>query len=161
MVRKLLGTLIVLVGLAAVPTAAGALGASTPVRVSPGSGGIHTDFKLRFTIPDATGMFANVDRSDSISVNGPSRQGCVGQTELPLHSAAAGTAFQVRLNPAHLDGHWCTGTFRGMLMESQTPICEPVPVQIVCPDYELAPQVLGRFTFHVKHSSQSHKKNAA
>ncbi len=30
-------------------------GRAGPIRVSPGKGGIHTDFVLRFSIPDATG----------------------------------------------------------------------------------------------------------
>ena len=46
---------------ASAPVALGALGAGTRVRVSPGMGGIRTNFALRFSIPDATGTTGSVD----------------------------------------------------------------------------------------------------
>jgi hypothetical protein len=151
--RVLWGTILLALGLAV--TASAALGARTaggvPIHVSPGKGGIHTRFVLRFAIPDATGTAGNANVSDSVSVSGPSHKGCVGEAEIPMRSAAAGTAFKITLNPSHLDGHWCAGKFTGMLVERQTTICGPPPVeqQIVCPLYVLAPRVLGRFRFQV------------
>ena len=50
--------------LAAAPAAlAAAIGSSTKVTVSPAIGGIHTgSFKLRFSIPDATGELSGLSR---------------------------------------------------------------------------------------------------
>jgi hypothetical protein len=135
---------------AAAPVALGAgKGGGVPIRVSPGTGGIHTNFVLRFSIPDASGITGDVDVADSVSVTGEGHRGCVGEAELPLRSAPAGTAFKLTLNPSHLDGHWCTGRFSGALVERRTTICAPVPEQIVCPLYVVAPRVLGRFRFTV------------
>jgi hypothetical protein len=153
--RLLWGMIVLSLGMAA--SAPAALGAGTWVRVSPGKGGIHTNFVLRFSIPDATGTTGNVTVSDSISVSGPTRKGCVGDADLPLRAAAAHTAFKLALDPSHLNGHWCTGRFTGALVERQTTICQPGPVQraIVCPLYVVAPRVLGRFNFTVTRSEKA------
>ena len=142
---------IVLLSLAIAASAPVALGAGTRVRVSPGRGGIHTNFVLRFSIPDATGTTGSVDVADSVSISGPGHKGCVGAADLPLRSAPAHAAFTFTLNPSHLHGHWCTGTFTGALVERRTTICPPGPVRqsIVCPLYVVAPRVLGRFRFTV------------
>jgi hypothetical protein len=156
MKRLLWGT--ILLSLAIAASAPVALGAGTRVRVSPGKGGIHTDFVLRFSIPDATGTTGSADVADSVSVSGPGHKGCVGEADLPLRSAPAGTAFKVTLNPLHLNGHWCTGRFTGMLVERRTSICPPGPVRqaIVCPLYVVAPRVLARFQFTVTQPKKTH-----
>ena len=149
----------ILVSLAIAASAPVALGAGTRVRVSPGRGGIHTSFVLRFSIPVATGTAGDLDVSDYVTVSGHGHAGCVGQAELPLRAAPAGTAFKLTLNPSHLDGHWCTGRFNGMLMQRQTTICPPGPVRqaIVCPLYVIAPRVLARFHFTVTQPKKTHK----
>ena len=154
------GMILLSVGLAV--SASAALGAGVggvQIHVSPGKGGIHTRFVLRFSIPDATGTTGNVNDSDAVSVSGPSHKGCVGQAEIPMRSAAAHTAFKITLNPSHLDGHWCAGKFTGTLVERHTTICRPLPVQeqIVCPLYVLAPRVIGRFKFQVTQPKKAAK----
>jgi hypothetical protein len=159
--RMLWGMVLLPLGLvvsASVALAAG-MGGRVPMRVSPGTGGIHARFVLRFSIPDATGTSGDVNVSDSISVNGPSRAGCVGQAEIPLRSAAAGTAFKITLSPSQADGRWCAGRFTGALLERRTTICPPPPdeEQIVCPLYVLAPRVIGRFSFRVTQPERASK----
>ena len=139
----------VLLSLALAASAPAALSAGNRVRVTPRTGGIHTNFVLRFAIPDATGMTGNVDIADSISVTGSSHNGCIGHAEVPLRSAPVGTAFRLTLNPSQRGGHWCTGRFSGVLIERWTNICSPGPAQIVCPLYVIAPRVLARFHFTV------------
>ncbi len=148
----------ILVSLGVAASAPAALAAGTAVRVSPRRGGIHTNFVLRFTIPDATGITGDVDVADELLVAGHGHAGCLGSAEVPLRSAPAGTAFRVTLNPQHLNGHWCPGTFTGSLVERRTTICPPGPVQaqIVCPLYVLAPRVIGRFRFTVAPPRQTH-----
>jgi hypothetical protein len=142
--------------LAIAVSAPAALGADTPMRVSPGKGGIHTNFVLRFSIPDATSTTGSFDVTDAVSVSGPGHTGCVSEADLPLRSAPAHTAFKLTLNPSHLHGHWCTGTFTGALVERRTTICPPGPVResIVCPLYVIAPRVLGNFHFTVVRSKK-------
>jgi hypothetical protein len=159
MKRLLWGT--ILLSLAMAPSAPAALGAGrgggVPIRVSPGQGGIHTDFALRFSIPDATGLTAGADVADSVSVSGPGDKGCIGEADLPLRSAPAGTAFKLMLDPSRMSRHWCTGRFSGALVERRTTICAPGPAQIVCPLYVVAPRVLGRFGFTVTQPKKTHK----
>lgn len=148
----------ILVSLAIAASAPVALGAGTRVRVSPGRGGIHTSFVLRFSIPVATGTAGDLDVSDYVTVSGHGHAGCVGQAELPLRSAPADTAFKITLNPSHLNGHWCAGRFNGMLVQRQTTVCPPGPVRqaIVCPLYVIAPRVLARFQFTVTQPKKTH-----
>jgi hypothetical protein len=136
-----------------------ALGAGTPVRVSPGKGGIHTNFVLRFSIPDATGTGGVANVADSVSVSNSGHEGCIGTADLPLRAAPAHTAFKLSLNPAHLGGHWCTGRFTGAVVERRATICPPGPVRqsIVCPLYVVAPRVLGRFRFTVVQPNKTTK----
>jgi hypothetical protein len=149
-VKRLLSGMIVL-SLAIAVSAPVALGAGTPMRVSPSKGGIHTNFVLRFSIPDATGTTGSSDVTDAVSISGPRHTGCVSEADLPLRSAPAHTAFKLTLNPSHLHGHWCAGAFTGALVQRRTTICPPGPVRqsIVCPLYVVAPRVLGRFRFTV------------
>ncbi len=147
--RLVWGAIVLAVGLAvSVPPA---LGAETRVSVTPARGGVHTNFTLRFVIPAATGITGAINVSDDVTVSGHGHVGCIGETELPLHSAPASTAFRITLNPAHLNGQWCSGTFTGVLIQRETSLCQPGPVQtaIACPLYVLAPQVIGRFRFTV------------
>ncbi len=148
--RRLVWSIIALaVGLTvSVPAA---VAAETTVSVSPGRGGVHTNFTLHFAIPAATGITGAINVSDDVTVSGPGHPGCIGETGLSLHSAPAHTAFTITLNPSHLDSHWCLGTFTGALMQRETSVCQPGPVQaaIVCPLYVLAPHVIGRFRFTV------------
>jgi hypothetical protein len=130
--------------------AATALAAGTPVRVSPRRGGVHTNFVLRFAIPNATGTAEDLNVSDYITVQGPTHAGCVGQVEQPLHSAKAHTAFKVTLNPSHLNQSWCAGRYSGQLVQRTTTVCRGgPPAQIACPLFVLAPRVLSRFRFTV------------
>ena len=159
MKRLLWGMILLSVaGLASAPAAL-ATGAGVPVRVSPGKGGIHTTFVLRFSIPAATGTTGGVGVSDDVTVSGHGHAGCVGHADLPLRAAPAHTAFKVTLDPSHLNGHWCTGRFNGMLVQRQTTICPPGPVQgaIVCPLYVIAPRVLARFQFTVTQARKAHR----
>jgi hypothetical protein len=159
--RLLCGMILLSLAIAAsAPVALGAgTGGGVPIRVSPAKGGIHTRFVLRFSIPAATGTTGNLSVSDDVTVSGHGHVGCVGQAELPLRSAPAHTAFKLTLNPSRLNGHWCTGRFKGMLMQRQTNICPPGPVQqaIICPLYVIAPRVLARFQFTVTQPKKTHR----
>jgi hypothetical protein len=143
------------------PGALGALGAATSVRVNPARGAIHRTFVLQFTIPDATGEIGGAYVADWLSVSrgGPSDPGCIGQADLRLHSARAGTAFRVALDPSRLGGRWCTGTFSGLLTQTVRLSCPagPARAQSLCPEEIIAPIILGRFRFTVSHPPTGHQ----
>jgi hypothetical protein len=122
---------------------------STRVYVTPGSGGQHTKFRLRFRIPDATGMSGLFRRTDLLSVSGPSRAGCISRTSVTLRSAQAGARLRMTLNPSGLGGRWCVGTFHGQIVENEQVICQRLRA---CPDIAVAPRTIARFKFRVTRS---------
>ena len=146
--RSVLSLIAGIVALALVPVALAATG-TTPARVSPGRGGIHTRFHFSMRLPTATGITGHVSRSDSVDITGPKRSECVSSATSVLPSGGAGTMVRETFSPARLGGRWCTGTFHGEVLEIQRVVCSPLPVMIVCPQLEVAPQVIARFSFRV------------
>jgi hypothetical protein len=147
------GVLVLVVGMAlAFVPAAGALtaaaAATTKVVVTPGTGGPHTKFKFSFHAPTATGLAGDWTRVNTLSVAGPDHSSCVWEGAVSLPRSPAGTMVRITLNPSHLGGSWCTGTFHGEVVESQRIICSPLPVD-ACPQLVIAPQVIARFKFRV------------
>jgi hypothetical protein len=144
-----------MLALAAIPAAGAVMPGpvtSTKVSVTPGAGGPRTMFRFRFRAPDLTGVGAGWSRVNTLSVGGPTRAGCVSDGTTTLPPSVAGTMVRVTMNPAHLGGRWCVGTFRGEIIDSQRIICDPKPVE-ACPQLVIAPQVIARFTFRVTRTS--------
>jgi hypothetical protein len=137
-----------IMALALVPVALATTGATT-VHISPGKGGIHTQFHFSMRLPTSTGTTGHVTRSDSIAISGPKHSGCVSNATSILPAASAGTMMRETFNPARMGGRWCTGTFRGEVLEHVNTVCSPLPVMIICPQLEIAPQVIARFSFRV------------
>ena len=145
------GVLILIAGitaLAAVPVALATSGTTT-AHISPGRGGIHQKFQFSMRVATATGTTGRTTRSDSVEISGPKRSGCVSSTTSLLPSASANTMVRETFNPARLGGHWCTGTFHGEVLQRENTVCSPLPVMIICPQLEVAPQVIARFSFRV------------
>ena len=134
--------------LVAVPIA-GATSAQATVHVHPSTGGPRTAFTVSVRIPAQTGTFGQFRRSDSLTATGPSGRGCVASAETALPPAAAGSTVQVRVAPGHRPARWCTGTFHGVITESQTIRCGGPP-QIACPMIMIRPETIGRFRFGVR-----------
>jgi len=149
----LLAAVAALAILVVVPTA-GAVGASSSqasVRVHPATGGPRTAFTITVRIPAQTGTSGVFRRSDTVTATGPSRKGCAASAEAPLPAAAAGSTVRVRMVPGRRSAHWCTGTFRGVVTQSQSTTCggggSP---HLACPMLMIRPQTIGRFRFRVR-----------
>lgn len=128
--------------LAAVASAASQAG------VAPAPGHRHTRFTISFHTQMATGAFAGTRRTDLVSVNGPQRGGCVASRSVDAGAQPANALVTVHLGPG--SGHrWCTGLFRGEVVQFQSVICGP-PQMIVCPQLVLAPQTIARFSLRVR-----------
>ncbi len=147
----------VLVALAAVPVAGAiALQPSSlvKVRVTPGTGGPHTTFKLSFRMPGQTGTVGSLQRADMVEVAGTHHPGCVWSGQMALPSAAAQQLMRVSLTPAKVStagaGTWCAGTFRGSIVQSERARCMPPDL---CPLLEIRPQTIAHFTFKVRRRS--------
>ena len=144
-----------ILALAAVPAAGAILPGpvtSTKVLVTPRTGGPRTTFRFAFRTLSSTGVGGGWSRVNTLSVTGPRRAGCVGDGTTTLPQSVAGTMVRVTMNPARLGGRWCSGRFRGEIVDSQRIICDPMPVE-ACPQIVIAPQVIARFTFRVTRTS--------
>jgi hypothetical protein len=134
--------MIALGALAAVASAASQAG------VAPAPGHRHTRFTISFYTQMATGTSPGTMRTDMVSVTGPRRNGCVANRSLDAGAQPANALVTVQLGPG--SGHsWCTGLFRGEVVQSQSVICGP-PQMIVCPQLVIAPQTIARFSFRVR-----------
>jgi len=154
-----LTVLVVIAALAAVgaaPVAAAVpMQTASPVKahVSPGTGGPHTRFTLSFRTPvqtGPTGQPGSAQRSESVSVQATRHPGCVWSGEMAIPAAAAQQMVHVALTPAHMSAGaraWCTGSFRGTVMESEHFACAPPHL---CPMIAIRPQPIAQFTFTVK-----------
>ncbi|HWE09694.1 MAG TPA: hypothetical protein VG325_10085 [Solirubrobacteraceae bacterium] len=131
----------------AVPIAADATLA--PVRVRPATGGPHSAFTVSLRIPATTGTTGEYRRTDSVTVTGPTRTGCRSRAALALPGGTAGSTVRVRLVPGRLGGHWCAGSFQGVITESQSLVCRTNPAR-ACPLVMVAPRTIGRFRFRVR-----------
>jgi hypothetical protein len=130
--------------------AAGALGITgelIPVHVAPATGGPGTTFKLSLRSPDQTGATGDLRRQDSLSVGGPNRAGCVSSAHMTLPAAHVQQLVRMSLKPSRLGGRWCQGTFKGEIDEAQRFVCDPPHL---CPQLEIRPRTIARFTFRVK-----------
>ncbi len=120
----------------------------TPVHVRPVIGGPRSAFTVSLRIPAQTGTIGQVHRSDSLTATGPRRGGCVSSVQTVLPAAPAGSTVRVRLVPRRRR-HWCTGTFHGVIIESQSITCGGAPTT-ACPLLMIRPQTIGRFRFRVR-----------
>jgi hypothetical protein len=154
--RTLLITVAVIAALAAVP-AAGAIALQTAapvkVHVSPGAGGPRTAFAVSWRNPAQTGVIGSFQRSETVDVSGPQHRGCVSSGQIAVPATAAQQLIRMSLTPARMSTSsarkWCTGTFHGAIVQSQRFACSPPPTQL-CPQLEIRPQTIARFTFKVK-----------
>ena len=129
--------------LIAVPTACAELIA---VRVSPGRGGLHTRFDVRFRSPSTLGRGGIIDRSDTVTVAGPAGRGCRSSQSRAVTSAAQGATVHVTLTPGP---GWCAGHFKGAIVAEEHVVCQGGEM---CPQFVVAPQTIGRFQFTVTRS---------
>ena len=144
----------------AVPAGAyGVVGSLIPVKVGPASPAPSTTVTVSFKLPAATspigpvgGPVANVaalTRSDSVDVVGPARGGsCVSTASTRAPVAAQGATVHVALTPSAFGGSWCTGHFKGDIVQSAQSTCSGAR-HMMCPEYMTVPQIIGRFRFTV------------
>jgi len=128
--------------------------APATVHVTPGTGGPLTTFRLTLRNPTQTGTINTLERFDAVTVSGPSRAGCVGTGRMTLPVAAAGQIIRVALSPARMGNGqvrtWCAGTFHGIVVQITRFMCGP---PLLCPELEVQPQTVARFSFRVARRS--------
>jgi hypothetical protein len=121
--------------------------AAVPVYVSPMSGGPTTTFVVRFRAPSATSTALH--RRYVLYASGGRGSRCTSNVSLGIGATSIGSHVRVTLKPRGRAGTWCTGKFRGRIMEYISTVCTPLRTAIVCADIVIAPQTIGRFVFSV------------
>jgi hypothetical protein len=153
---------ILAVAVAIVSGAAGALAASPAgpqppkLKVGPRSGHASTSFVVHFNAPVATGRGQSMSYRYELEAQGPANaSGCLDTAEFAPRAQFAGEPLAVKLNPAHLGGSWCDGSYDGRVIETATPVCGP-PVEgatkrlvVMCPMFVEVVRVVGTFSFRV------------
>ena len=114
------------------------------IRVSPTSGHRGTHFVVAFTAPQQTGLVSGSLRRYQIGASTSQQQGCVASAGKAVGASRAGARVSTTLTP--VGGHWCTGTYRGRIIETMTPRCEPGKL---CPAFVGVLRVIGTFKFRV------------
>jgi hypothetical protein len=117
---------------------------SARIKVSPASGHSHTDFAVTFTAPDKTGTVSGATRRYEVGAATPQKQGCVATAHKSIGASRAGARVSTTLTA--VGGRWCTGTYKGKIIETVMPKCG---IGKLCPAYIGILHVVGTFKFHV------------
>jgi len=114
------------------------------IRVNPGAGHRDTHFAVSFTAPDRTGTISGITRRYEVGAAAPQKQGCVATANKSVGASHAGARVSTTLTP--VGGRWCTGTYKGKIVETTMPRCEPGKA---CPAFIGILHVVGTFKFRV------------
>lgn len=114
------------------------------ITIKPGSGNMHSRFVVTFTAPEQTGTFSGATRRYQVGAATPQKQGCVATANKSVGASRAGARVSTSLTP--VGGHWCSGTYKGRIIETVMPRCEPGKL---CPAFIGILHVIGTFKFRV------------
>ena len=117
---------------------------SARIRVSPSSGHRRTYFDVKFTAPEKTGTVSGATRRYQVGAATSQQQGCVASANKSVGASRAGARVSTTLTP--IGGRWCTGTYKGKIVETVTPKCG---IGKVCPAYIGILRIIGTFKFRV------------
>ena len=134
-------------GIPAVADAVQAHPAAMHVTVKPGTGSPRSHFAVSFRAGVQTASGSLV-RSYHVTASAAKRTGCLSSASATAPTEAKGVMEHVTLSPGQRSA-WCTGTYQGQVSLYQTERCGPPAAAIICPQVEIRPQVVGRFTFRV------------
>jgi hypothetical protein len=128
------------------PTAPGSTinAKSARIRVNPGSGHRRTHFSVTFTAPDRTGTISGATRRYQVGAATPQKHGCVATANKSVGALHAGARVGTTLTP--VGGRWCTGIYKGRIVETTMPRCEPGKL---CPAFIGILRVVATFKFRV------------
>jgi hypothetical protein len=138
---------------AGLPARALAIGPTAPAseqthpKVRPARGHPATRFVLELTARQRLGATTGSSADYRVTV---SRAGGGCGDALEISSAAAGAHLRRTLRPPSSAG-WCRGRYAGSVILDRAPSCAPQANgrPVACPDFMLAPVVVGRFGFTV------------
>ena len=124
------------------------------VSVTPSAGKQRTNFVVRFRAPSATGASARLRTHFQVSATGSRAKGCTASDSAAIGPTRRGQTVRVKLQPRGARRLWCAGRFQGQIREISKVVCRLV-VQIACPNIEIAPRTIARFSFRVRKSAEA------
>ena len=148
--QRVVATVFALVALACAAQASTAV-AKVRVSVTPSIGKQRTSFVVRFRAPSATGTFASIRSHYVVSAAGRGKR-CAASASVAMAPTRRGQKVRTTLKPKGRGRIWCVGKFHGRIVQISEVVCPPIP-KMVCPDIEIAPKTIARFTFRVKKST--------
>lgn len=131
---------------------ASAAAAKVRVSVAPSIGKQRTSFVVRFRAPSATGTFASIRSHYVVSAAGKGKR-CTANASVAMGPTRRGQKVRTTLKPKGPGHIWCAGKFHGRIVQISQVVCPPIP-KMVCPDIEIAPMTITRFTFRVRKSTK-------
>jgi len=123
--------------------------AATQVSVTPRVGTQKTRFVVRFQAPNATSSTAPVRSHYEIFASTARGKRCSSSVSRTVGPTEQGAVVRMTLRPGGTRHVWCAGRYRGRLIEIITRTCGPPLTQIICPQIEIAPITIARFSFRV------------
>jgi hypothetical protein len=116
------------------------------LRVSPARPTTTDPITFAFTAPEATGVHGTFQISYSVSITGPSGNGCAGAKEATVAQAGKGGTASVTVGPGELGSPWCAGTYSARALELQSAACKGTAP---CPQYIRVVGIVARASFTV------------
>jgi hypothetical protein len=150
--QRVVATVFALVALVCAAQASTAT-AKVRVSVTPSVGKQRTSFVVRFRAPGTTGTFASIRSHYVVSAAAGRGKRCTASASVAMGPTRRGQKVRTTLKPKGRGHIWCAGKFRGRIVQISQVVCPPIP-KMACPDIEIAPMTIARFTFRVKRSTQ-------
>jgi hypothetical protein len=84
--------------------------------------------------------------SQTLSVTGPQKNGCVGIHQQAVPMTVGGQPLTVALGPAQLGGAWCPGRYEARVEVVERPRCA---AGMMCPQFIRVAAVIGPVSFKI------------
>jgi hypothetical protein len=121
---------------------------SGPLMVTPANPATTDPITFAFTAPAATGVQGKDRISYSVSITGPSGNGCVGAKEATISQAGKGGTASATVGPQQLGGQpWCAGAYTARAFELESAACTG---SAPCPQFIRVVGIVARASFSVR-----------
>lgn len=128
------------------PGGATAPGRTTGLSVSPQVGAPSSVMHFAITPTTQASASHGGEISDSLSVMGPQRTGCVGIHQQALATLPSSGSTTVSLGPPQIGGNWCPGSYTARVLVLERPKCGQGQM---CPQFIRVLGTIGPVSFRI------------
>jgi hypothetical protein len=121
-------------------------GSTTGLSVSPQVGAPSSVMHFAITPTTQARASHGGEISDSLSVMGPQRAGCVGIHQQALATLPSSGSTTVSLGPPQIGGNWCPGTYTARVLVLERPKCGQGQM---CPQFIRVLGTIGPVSFRI------------